>query len=130
MTAKRVLFLDDDPWRHKMVRPHMKFDAAYTAADCIRLLAESDYDVVFLDHDLGGAQMVESEGPEETGYTVAKWMEANRRAVGLVVVHSLNPVGRANMLALLRNAGYQTLECPFFRLVPELPRILAQEPAT
>jgi uroporphyrinogen-III synthase len=57
-------------------------------------------------------------------------MEANRPAVGLVVVHSLNPAGRANMLALLRSAGYETLECPFFRLVAELPNILAQEPAT
>ncbi len=127
MTAKRVLFLDDDPWRHKLVRPHMKYEATYTAADCIRLLAEGHYDVVFLDHDLGGMQMVESEGPEETGYTVANRMEANRPSAGLVVVHSLNPVGRANMLALLRTAGYEVLDCPFTRLVAELPKILAQE---
>lgn len=111
--AKRVLFLDDDPGRHKAVKHIFLHDEAYTAQDAIQKLQDALYDVVFLDHDLGGMEMVESNGSEETGYTVAKWIAANKPTIPLIVVHSLNPVGSENIASLLRQSGYNVYKCMF-----------------
>ena len=125
---KRILFLDDSPGRHKDIRPHTLHDAAFTAGEATTMLAANAYDIVFLDHDLGGREMVSSHGDEETGYTVAKWIAANRPAIPLVVVHSLNPAGSDNIAGLLKGHGYRVLQCGFLRLRASLPAILAWEP--
>lgn len=67
---------------------------------CIHLLETKEWDVLFLDHDLGGEEMV-SSGPG-TGYEVAQWLcEHPERIPGQVILHSLNPVGRKNMYDIL-----------------------------
>ncbi len=114
MKQLKILFLDDDLERHKQVRSLMTYDAAYTVKDATDLLQKNEYDLVFLDHDLGGLQMVESEGPEETGYTVAKWMAEHKPVVEDVVLHSLNPGGAANQLGVLRG-HYTVTRMPFTR---------------
>lgn len=119
----RILFLDDDEYRHKTVRPLMTFDAARTALEAIGLLQVNTYDLVFLDHDLGGLQMVESS-EENTGFTVAKWIRDNNPSIGWVILHSLNPGGVLNMDSVLRQADYSTLICPFTRLPDKLAEII------
>jgi hypothetical protein len=69
------------------------------AAEAIPLLQAGQVAFLSLDHDLG---------TEETGYTVAKWIEQAAFA-GTVprlgwAIHSANPVGRGNIEAALRNA--------------------------
>jgi hypothetical protein len=113
---KTVMMLDDFRSRHTAVKPYLCHDEAFTAAEAIGWLQRKCYDAVFLDHDLRGQEMVPSEGEEETGYTVAKWMAEHRPAVGLVVVHSMNPPGAANMAAVLRPAGYWVKIYPFHTL--------------
>ena len=68
---KRILFLDDSPGRHRDIRPHTLHDAAFTAGEAVALLKANAYDIVFLDHDLGGREMVSSHGDEETGCSSA-----------------------------------------------------------
>ena len=59
-----------------------------------------DYDIVFLDHDLGEGRM--------TGYDVAKFMVQHAINCKFVVIHTMNPVGAENIHTLLRNTGYRT----------------------
>jgi hypothetical protein len=70
-----------------------------TAAEALALLQEGRVTFLSLDHDLG---------TEETGYTVAKWIEQAAFAGTLAplgwAVHSANPVGRGNIESALRNA--------------------------
>lgn len=72
-----------------------------TAADAIALIAGGGVLRISLDHDLGA----ESAG---TGYDVAKAIEAmafhGTIARLEVLVHTANPVGRANMVSSLLNA--------------------------
>lgn len=113
---KKILFLDDNKQRHKAVKPHFLHDEAYTAQEAIVLLQKHKYEIVFLDHDLGGKEMVASEGTEETGYTVVKWIAENKPVIPLIVVHSLNPVGAENMVTLLRNLNYNVLKRGFLQV--------------
>lgn len=121
--APRILFLDDNKYRHKTVKPHLLHDEAYTVEQAVELLKTKKYDIIFLDHDLGGEEMVSSDR-EDTGMTVAKFMVEEEILTELVVVHSCNPAGAANMTALLRQDGYEVMQIPFTALVPQIASIL------
>lgn len=115
----RILILDDDPhpddpdnfskagqfrikaFKKKFIGHVVKW--VRTAEQAIDELANNDWDVLFLDHDLGGEIYVDS-GPG-TGYEVAVWLEKNPdRQPPQIFLHSLNSVGRQNMQAALPNA--------------------------
>ena len=101
----RILFLDDFSERSEeflALVPHGHW--VETAADCIARLAEP-WDVVFLDHDLGGMAFVDPQ-EEDTGSGVVRWVVANRPAVGRFIVHSLNQGAAEQMVADLQAAGY------------------------
>lgn len=75
------------------------------------------YDLILLDHDLGGMQYVESDGEEETGYKFVKWMVALKEklypSIG-VIIHSYNPTGAMAMQGLLIADGWTfTIKTPF-----------------
>jgi hypothetical protein len=70
-----------------------------SAAEALAILQTGQVTFLSFDHDLG---------TEETGYTVAKWIEQAAfagalRSIGWAV-HSANPVGRGNIEAAMRNA--------------------------
>jgi len=74
-----------------------------TAQDAIQKLSESAWDYLFLDHDLGGLQMVAS-GPG-TGYEVAVWLEEHPdRQPQNIIIHSFNPDGAQKMHQALPNS--------------------------
>jgi len=103
----RILILEDDHNRHTQFRHKFKgYDLTIveTAKECIdELKAKTHFDALFLDHDLGGQQMVESG--DNTGYEVAKWLEENPEyQPNEIYLHSLNPYGRRNMKAALPKA--------------------------
>jgi CheY-like chemotaxis protein len=101
----KILILDDDKGRHTLFNRNFighTITNVETAADAISALRITLYDAVFLDHDLGGHTFVESNGPEETGYTVAKWMVENPdRKPKIIYIHSFNPTGAANIQSIL-----------------------------
>ena len=72
-----------------------------TAKEAITLLQEHEGEIeeISLDHDLG-------EGLD--GYHLLKWIEAkvflhSYKPPGIMLVHSANPVGKANMEAAIRS---------------------------
>lgn len=116
-----ILVLEDDPSR--IVSFQNRFSemssggkichAEYvdTAQECIEKLSSKKYDIIFLDHDLGGEVYVDEQN-KNTGSEVARWLSVNKEQFQKgtpVIVHSLNPAGRANMLNLINNS----YEAPF-----------------
>lgn len=71
---------------------------ARTYDDALRLLRHFDYDVLYLDHDLGDEQI-----PERTGFHLLKQLIADRRLPPRVECISWNPVGKARIEALLED---------------------------
>jgi len=73
------------------------FGQVQTAEECIALLDTGTVTALSFDHDLG---------TELTGYDVAKWIERNAIRLRPILwdVHSMNPVGRANIVAAMQQA--------------------------
>lgn len=115
----KILFLDDDEGRQAFMRRELvghKATHVTTARQAIdELERNDDYDIVFLDHDLGGEVFVDS-GREDTGMEVVRWLAQNPRNIGRVVVHTLNPPARENMVCLLERSGYRAEAHPFLLL--------------
>lgn len=108
-----VLFLDDDPIRTtKFRRVHPYATTVETAAECVDKLKAQDWDIVCLDHDLGGQQYVDPSLPN-TGSGVVRWIEANKPEVKLFYVHSFNSGCAGQMIRALHNAGYHCRYAPF-----------------
>ena len=109
----RILILDDDPKRHDQFRKNYighNLIHVHDADTCIEALIENSlFDVIFLDHDLGGRVYVGTD-EHNTGSTVAKWLAENpSKCSENIIIHSLNPAGRQNMKAILPHA----IEYPF-----------------
>ena len=102
----KVLFLDDDPDRMKHARRWFVNDTlseSETAEQAIKMLEKySPYDLVSLDHDLGGNVFVPSD--EVSGYAVALYISKMPKELlpKRVVIHSFNPAGAQNMINVLR----------------------------
>jgi len=113
----RILFLDDDQYRQfKFLEMAIGHDVTMcsTAAEAI-LALDKEFDLICLDHDLGGRTFVDSDDPE-TGMSVAR--EIARRSQRLprdlrVIVHSFNPAGADNMVNCIRAAGIRAIRAPF-----------------
>lgn len=122
--AERVLFLDDNPERAKAAKRALLCTHVATGYDCIHHLSESDWDAVYLDHDLGGepdgdtATTADERGM--TGMDVARYLCMNRHLYAdklRVVIHSLNGPAATMMASDLHRAGYQVERVPFTRLL-------------
>lgn len=116
---KQALVLDDSEDRNNEFRKRFlekgisNYDITTTADECIEALRNETYDVIFLDHDLGGDIMVESSN-HNTGYTVAKWLcdnESHKDAI--IVLHSLNVIGRHNMKDMFLKNEYHVIDHPW-----------------
>lgn len=73
---------------------------ARTAKEAIEFLKETiHYDIIFLDHDLGGRVFVSSDD-ENTGSEVVRYLveNANQYANTRFIIHSFNPIGAKSML--------------------------------
>lgn len=102
----RILILDDDLCRHqafnrKLIGNDVK--NVETSQDAIDALQNESWDLVCLDHDLGGKVYVQSG--KNTGYEVAQWLFDNpEKQPERIIIHSYNPVGAKNMKSLLEKA--------------------------
>jgi CheY-like chemotaxis protein len=82
-----------------------------------KLLSER-FDLIFLDHDLGGKVFVDSSQPD-TGYQIAKFISDNKIKCQQIIVHSMNPTGAQNMLSVLK-PRYNAVLMPFPTLIQHL----------
>lgn len=76
---------------------------AQTADEAIELLKTGKVEEASLDHDLAEEHYSGDFSKGKTGYDVVCWMEANNVwPSNGTHVHSLNPVGREKMYAVIR----------------------------
>lgn len=99
----KILILEDDPLRIEKFRKgligHTMFITDNTNL-AIEHLKKEEWDILFLDHDLGGQTFVQSG--VGTGYEVATWLEEHPEyKPKTIYVHSLNPMGAQNMMRAL-----------------------------
>ena len=99
----KLFILEDNPNRIALFKTWFRghdVDQVDTADTAIKLLKEKKYDLILLDHDLGGDEMVDSR-EYNTGYTVAKAIPTTINKNTQAVVHSHNPVGSVKMVTEL-----------------------------
>lgn len=108
-----VLFLDDNPYRRKtFLLKNLGATCVETAAECIAALQEKSWDIVHLDHDLGGETYVDST-LENCGMEVVRFLCRNKKNIDKIIVHSYNNYAAQNMTTALRNNGYDVEYIPF-----------------
>ena len=123
---QRILIVEDDESRCAWFR--QKFagreqDVTCDVRQAVEWLAERDYGVILLDHDLADEHYFSDEPDDErTGYAVAAWLAAHpdRQREAIIVIHSLNYVGAQRMLDRLHDAGRDAEHVPFHYLQQEL----------
>jgi hypothetical protein len=109
-----ILFLDDNPYRTKKFKSEVpQAFTAETAQEMIALLTkEEEVEMLFLDHDLGGKEYVNSD-EANCGMEVVRWIIAHQPKIGQVVIHSCNPPAAQRMEDALAAAGYDVVRVPF-----------------
>ena len=107
----KVLFLDDRGERLDIAVVRYKEHGPFlvrTAAEAIAMLENVQWDLVCLDHDLGGESFVDSDR-EDCGMEVVRWIESHLPVIGKIIIHSSNPEASYQMFWRLRAAGYSVV---------------------
>ncbi|HEX8069733.1 MAG TPA: response regulator [Pyrinomonadaceae bacterium] len=118
----RVLLVEDDETRCAWFRARLagyELDVTCDVGQACAWLAEREYGVILLDHDLLEEHYFSNEPDDErTGYGVAAWLAAHpdRSRGALILIHSLNYQGAARMRDLLGDAGRDAQCVPFHYL--------------
>ena len=106
----KYLFLDDDPHRHRQfIQYTIGISKVMTAtpSEAIAALTENDpFDVVCLDHDLGGKVYQPSD--ENSGFAVCQFLATlpADRLPKKIIIHSFNPEGAKKMRNELYEIGH------------------------
>ena len=111
-----ILVLDDEKIRHEVFSIRYtkhEVDHAWGVTQCINLLQIRDkYDLISLDHDLGGhSQIGYAEPGELTGTDVANWIARNlprEKWPDRLIIHSWNIDGAIRMAKILNSVGIST----------------------
>lgn len=114
---KQVLFLDDDHRRISEIREEAErigcdLTVVETADECIAELKARTFDLVMLDHDLGGETYCDSSR-EDCGMEVVRWIRSNGGEHGAFIVHTMNEVAAATMYMELRSLGHRVRQGGF-----------------
>ena len=119
----RIFILEDDQERIATFRRKLSghtLTVVETAKAAIDVLENDQaFDIGFLDHDLGGEQMVSTESAN-TGSEVVRWMRPNQRNYFPIIIHSMNQPAALDMQANLEDVGMVVYRIPFSKLVHDL----------
>ena len=102
----KILILEDDPERMKNFRNAFAKDEIHHAEhahDAIELLRNNTYDLICLDHDLGGTQI--NFDPEDCGTIVAQYIQ-EYPVDAEIIIHSYNIPAAQAMMSLIPNARH------------------------
>jgi CheY-like chemotaxis protein len=125
----KIFILEDDPDRmevfHLQLAGH-EIVHADTAQKAIRILDTQGFDLILLDHDLGGMQMMPNTDTN-TGSEVVRWMLTGMQKFPTVIVHSHNPDGGKAMHRDLLAHGVDCHFIPFAKLIFQLPTLKLNE---
>lgn len=116
----KILVVEDDGYRIHFFTQWLRgysVTVATSARRAIRLLRKESFDIVFLDHDLGGRTFVDPSD-RNTGAEVARFMAAEHMLMR-TVIHSQNAAGITYIQSILPHA----VAVPFG---PELSDVLHQ----
>ena len=115
-----VFLLDDDTRRHRWFVKRFEgddLDIAETVEEAKKLLAESSYDAIFLDHDLLPRHYESNDHDDfgQTGYAIAEWLDERRdlQRAATIVVHTRNADAAIPMVEKLRESGRNVEYCAF-----------------
>jgi DNA-binding NarL/FixJ family response regulator len=125
----RILIVEDDAFRILLFRQWLRghdLAVAETARRAIRLLRRQAFDVVFLDHDLGGRVLVDPADPN-TGAEVARFM-ARQGVATRTIIHSHSPDGTGYLKTLLPTAEVVPFGADLRERLPELLVGVKSEP--
>lgn len=115
-----VFLLDDDHRRHRWFEKRFGGDElciAETVDEAKKLLEESSYDAIFLDHDLLPHHYETNDHDDyaNTGFAIADWLnerpELQRSAT--IIVHTRNADAAIPMVQKLRETGRNVEYCAF-----------------
>lgn len=113
----KILFLDDNQYRIFVAISKLGDDneisIVMTAQEAIEMLEKHVFDVVYLDHDLGG-KVYQSSDEENCGMEVVRWIIKNLPPIGKIVIHSWNIPAAMRMKEMLWRAGYNVVQSPFY----------------
>lgn len=102
-----IFILEDNEHRMNKFKRELighEIDRAATVEEGTSLVAFNTYDLLFLDHDLGGKEMVDS-ADGNTGYQLAEFIASfTPNKTTPCVVHSCNPAGADNIVRVLPHA--------------------------
>jgi len=114
----KILLLEDDPNRVEQFQQRIKelnernnvasiLVHVETAKDCIAQLETDKFQLVLLDHDLGGEVYVPIDNTN-TGSEVARWINKNPEKMNgtSVITHTFNPAGAKNITELIPGCFY------------------------
>ena len=131
MKELRILILEDDvrrlSWFAEYFSRHQR-DVTDHAQTATEWLAQREYDLIFLDHDLTEEHYYEAMADDGlTGYVVAAWLAENpqQQKAARIIIHSLNYPGSDRMLAVLLRAGRHAAHIPFYDLPSLFPELLS-----
>lgn len=117
----KILILEDNPERMKYFKEKFKNNADIIHTEysetAITYLKQVEFDIVFLDHDLGGKQMDWEE--ENCGMNVVDWLVENIGNLKYnpeIIIHSFNFVRSEIMLDKLLKSGYTARYIPGYWL--------------
>lgn len=123
---QKVFILEDDPDRIEWFQENLgsRFELI-VYSDSIsakeNFFLKAPYDLILLDHDLGGRQYVESFDLN-TGYEFSKFLVKNYPVNTMILIHSHNPVGADNMYELLSKTFPKVQVFPFGKIATEWAR--------
>jgi len=100
----KILILEDNELRNNQFRKNLighTIEIVDNVKDLKTHLLRTQWDILFLDHDLGGEHYISFEN-ENTGSGAARWLNQNPdKQPPMIFLHSLNESGRKNMKSLL-----------------------------
>jgi DNA-binding NarL/FixJ family response regulator len=111
-----ILILEDDVYRQEKFKELFKNQEVHIfnrVIDAFKKCQEQTFDILCLDHDLGGKIWQNSNEPD-TGYTFVRLLiENNLQKNALIYVHSMNPIGANKMVNYLYDNNYDGIWRPF-----------------
>jgi CheY-like chemotaxis protein len=123
--VKRILVVEDDPAREQAIRswlpPAVRPVVAPSAGAAIGTLRRDRgmvYAAILLDHDLQSRRASEEDHHLSGEHVADAIVDHVDRAVP-ILIHSMNPSGRATMASRLRRAGFTVAVVPIEELSAE-----------
>jgi hypothetical protein len=114
----RILFFDDEQSRHRQFAANFIgciVDHVYIVDHALEMIENYEYDMWFLDHDIGYQMERTNENTDKDGTDLVKELSGIhwKNKPQHVIIHSLNPVGADRMAFELTKHGIAAQKYPF-----------------